>query len=77
MQHQRLIWRICLCGAAALVGLSLSPWTLQAGATTPLVLGLPRVLWVGFAVALALLVVTLVGAWVQPTEPVNDEDERR
>lgn len=73
---QQRIWQACLCIAVALVALALSPWTLAPGAVTPVLGGLPRVLWVGFGVAFGLIVVALIAARSQANDDNGQTQDR-
>ena len=59
-------WRICCGVALALAAISFTPLVIPAGRETPRLANLPYTLWVGFAISLAFLVLTFVGARLHP-----------
>ena len=67
------IWRVCIFFVLAILGAIYSPLILQAGVIEPWFLGLPYTLWTTVLGAFAIVLVTAVAAYFQPTD-ANAED---
>jgi hypothetical protein len=66
-RRQRL-WRLCTIAAGGLAGLALTPLVIPHGRHQPMLAGIPYTLWMGFVVAILLVVVTWLGTKVHPGE---------
>ena len=60
-------WRLCVALVIATLVVTYSPLVLTPSETAPWILGLPRTLWAGFASAVLLVLLTIVGVYVRPS----------
>jgi hypothetical protein len=73
----RLAWNICIACAVLLFLFSFSPIVLSPGEPSPMLLGLPRTLWLGMLAYLALVAVTWIGTRVHPDQGRNRQPDER
>lgn len=73
MKNAKTYWRLCCAAAVLLSVLALSPLVIPPGEAGPMLAGIPRTLWMGFLVNVALVVLTLVGSFVHPA--MNTEED--
>ena len=73
MKNAKTYWRLCCAAAVLLSALALTPFVIPAGEPGPMLGGIPRTLWTGFLVTVALVALTLVGSLVHPAMN-TDED---
>ena len=66
MKKQCRAWKLCIAGMVALCVLSFTPLVIPAGQSTPMVLGVPRTLWLGILIYAAMVVLTWIGTRVHP-----------
>ncbi len=62
MLNRRMIWRLCCIAVLILAVLTFTPLVIPPDESAPLFMGLPRTLWAGMAIYLALTVLTFIGA---------------
>ena len=65
-QSKKLAWRGCIAAVIALMVLTYSPLVLMSGADDPWLFGLPRTLWATLLTAFGIVVLTAIGAAIQP-----------
>ena len=71
--EKKNLWRAC-CGAMVVLSIvSFTPLIIPAGQYAPMLAGLPLTLWTGMLVSAVMVLLTLAGALVHPT----DDDEER
>jgi len=70
------MWKLC-CGVVfALSVLAFSPIVLAPGIHTPELFGIPRTLWLGILLDVALVAMTLIGGIVHPANETEDDQPR-
>ncbi|NQV35397.1 MAG: hypothetical protein HQ515_22070 [Phycisphaeraceae bacterium] len=66
MKKHNLAWTLCIVGIVTLCVLSFTPLVIPAHESTPMFLGVPRTLWLGILVYVAMVVLTWIGTRVHP-----------
>ena len=72
MTRNPFAWRLCVVATIVLCILSYTPLVIPSGVSTPTLWGLPRTLWLGLLIYLAIVAVTFVATRVHPD--IDDED---
>ena len=72
MTRKPLAWRLCVATTIVLCILSYTSRIIPSGVSTPTLWGLPRTLWLGLLVYLAIVAVTFVATRVHPD--LDDEE---
>ena len=62
-------WRLCCAAMAVLSILAFTPAVIPEGITEPGLWGLPLTLWAGMAIALIMILVTVIAVLVHPERP--------
>jgi hypothetical protein len=65
MTNEKL-WTLCKIAVGILIILTFSPLVTPNGVYKPQLMGIPYTLWVGFIVALVLVLITWIGTRVHP-----------
>ena len=68
------IWRLCCAGIALLSVATFTPLVIPPGQFEPMFAGLPFTLWVGIVVAMAMILLTLLGTYVHPSRDPEGPD---
>ena len=66
MKQSNLIWILCIIGTVGLCALTYTPLVIPAGESAPRVLGLPRTLWAGMLVYIAISILIVIATRVHP-----------
>ncbi len=72
MTRNPFAWRLCVVATIVICILSYTPLVIPSGVSTPTLWGLPRTLWLGLLVYLAIVAVTFVATRVHPD--IDDEE---
>ncbi len=72
MARKSLAWRLCVVATIVLCILSYTPLVIPSSVSTPTLWGLPRTLWLGLLIYLAIVAVTFVATRVHPD--IDDEE---
>ena len=75
MTRNPFAWRICVVTTIVLCILAYSPLVIPSGVSTPMLWGLPRTLWLGLLVYVAIVAVTFVATRVHPDVDDDEGDE--
>lgn len=76
MSPHPLYWRVSCAAVLVLSVLTFTPAVIPEGVTEPALLGVPRTLWAGILLTVALVAMTYIGARVHPGHP-DTERERK
>lgn len=71
-----LLWRLCCAGMVLLAIATFTPLVIPAGGHEPMLAGIPRTLWAGVLVSLAMVLLALIGAWVHPSRDKDGSDRQ-
>ena len=74
-QPKVLRWRLCCLSTLLLSAAAFTPLAIPAGRFEPMLGGLPLTLWVGVLIALAIVVLTYIGARVHPGADARNRDQ--
>ncbi len=66
MKKSHPFWKICVAAVGLLCLLSFTPLVIPPGVLDPSFLGIPRTLWAGILIYVAIVVVTFIGTLVHP-----------
>ena len=66
MNKKSVYWKLCIIGAIFLSIFAFTPFVIPKDNYMPMLLGLPRTLWVGILVYMGLIIVTFIGTRVYP-----------
>lgn len=67
-------WAVTCSLVAAVSLFTFTPYVLQQGVLSPDLAGVPYVLWVGILIYIAILLLTIVGARVHPSNENRDRE---
>lgn len=74
--RKRTRWRICYGTAILLSIITFTPLVTPVGVYEPVVLGMPRTLWVGILVTVGFVVLTAWATRLYPVSEAGEEDQR-
>jgi hypothetical protein len=75
MKKQPLFWKVCIAAIVILCILPFTPLVIPPGVSDPEFLGMPRALWAGFLIYIAIVAVTFIGAVVHPEAGQDDQGD--
>ena len=75
MARKPLAWRLCVAATIVLCILSYTPLVIPSGVSTPALWGLPRTLWLGLLVYVAIVAVTFMATRVHPDIDDDEADD--
>lgn len=76
MIKRTTIWKLCCLGVFLLAVLTFTPLVIPSERYEPMLMGLPRTLWAGILVYLALTVLTWIGSRVYRGEETQEGEDR-
>lgn len=59
----KILWNTCLILFVILSVITFTPLIIAQGTTSPWLFGMPRTLWAGIFISIALFIITLVAAY--------------
>ena len=76
MSPHPVYWKVSCAAVFFLSVLTFTPVVIPEGVAEPALLGVPRTLWAGFLLTVALVAMTYIGARVHPGHPDTDRERR-
>jgi len=74
MNARKATWYTCTAGVVLLCALCFSPLVIPAGQSEPVLLGLPRTLWLSMLIYMVLVVLTFIATRAHPEADHREGD---
>ncbi len=74
---KKRVWGLCCAGVLILVALCFSPLVLSQGIYEPMFMGVPWTLWTSILIAVAVVILNLIGAFVHPGCEETEKEQKK